>query len=106
MTPIKTEKLDFKESAIKMRREAEINQLKKENENAKKTLKNQNEKIEKGNKKLESIKKDYDKLKRKLKEVKSQNLGSVFGFIASIIGVPFIVCLSLFAANEFAEDFD
>jgi hypothetical protein len=27
ITPIKTEKLDFKKSAIKMRREAEINQL-------------------------------------------------------------------------------
>ena len=55
ITPIKTEKLDFKESAIKMRREAEINQLEKEIKKAKETLKNQGEKIEENKKKLNEM---------------------------------------------------
>ena len=47
IAPIKTEKLDFKESAIKMRREAEINQLEKEIKKAKETLKIKMKKLKK-----------------------------------------------------------
>jgi len=55
ITPIKTEKLDFKESAIKMRREAEINQLEKEIKKAKKILDVKTKSINRNNEELRKI---------------------------------------------------
>ena len=45
ITPIKTEKLDFKESAIKMRSEAEINQLEQQIKKTNEILKNKKKKL-------------------------------------------------------------
>ena len=55
ITPIKTEKLDFKESAIKMRREAEINQLEKEIKKAKELLEAKRKSINRNNEELRKI---------------------------------------------------
>jgi len=96
ITPIKTEKLDFKESAIKMRREAEINQLEKEIKNAEETLKNQKEEIKENKKKLNEMEKDYNRLNRKLQEVKSLNLGNIF---IRIVCAPVTLGYSLFAED-------
>ena len=50
------------------------------------------------------MEKDYNRLQSKLKEVKSQNIGSAFGLFASVALAPFTFGLSLFAAYAFAKD--